>query len=85
MIESSAEAFNSERMERFLDHVKQRHVDRFIFVDAPPANTAEARILAELCDYTLMVVPSGKVTRGQIEAAIDGLGAGIVTGLVFNN
>jgi len=85
MIESGAEAFNSERMERFLDHVKSRHADRYIFVDAPPAHSAEARILAQICDHTLLVVPYGKVTQSQIESAIDGLGAGRVTGMVFNN
>ena len=85
MHESGAEAFNSERMERFLDHVKARHVDRYIFVDAPPASSAEVRILAQLCDFTLLVVPYGKVTRSEIDAAIDGLGAQRVTGVIFNN
>lgn len=83
--ESGAEAFNSERMEIFLDHVKARHSDRFIFVDAPPATSAEARILAQLCDFTILVAPYGRVTRGQIEGAIDGLGQNKVSGVIFNN
>lgn len=83
--EAGAEAFNSERMEHFLEHVKSRHGDRYIFVDAPPATSAEARILAQLCDFTILVVPYGRVTRGQIEGAIDGLGADKVSGLIFNN
>ncbi|MEJ2742477.1 MAG: CpsD/CapB family tyrosine-protein kinase [Gammaproteobacteria bacterium] len=85
MHESGAEAFNSERMERFLSHLKARHADRYIFVDAPPASSAEARILAQLCDFTLLVVPYGKVTQSDVESAIDGLGAGRVTGVIFNN
>lgn len=80
------EFFTSSRMRRFLDELKTRYRDRNIIVDAPSiGNSADARILANLCDYVLLVVPFGRVTESQVAIAVDSLGEDKVVGVVFNN
>lgn len=84
--EAGAEYFSSERMSRFIDDLKARYPDRFIFIDSPPVGlSAEGRIVAELSDYALMVVPYGKVTTSQIEDGIEAVGKEKLLGLIFNN
>jgi len=85
-IEGGAEHFTSDRMQQFIQSVKDRYPDRFIIIDAPPVGlSAEGRILAELSDYLALVVPYGKVTETQIRASIDAAGKDKVTGIIFNN
>lgn len=84
--EAGAEYFSSERMAMFIDAVKERYPDRFIFIDAPPVGlSAEGRIVAELSDYAILLVPYGKVTTQQIQAGIDAVGEDKLAGLIFNN
>ncbi len=84
--EGAAEYFSSEKMLAFIEEVKSRYTDRYIFVDAPPiTHSSEARILAEIADLVVLVVPHGRVTPDQIEAAIDVIGRDKLSGLVFNN
>ena len=55
-------------MKQFLQAVRRRYPDRFIVLDtASVADSPDARILSELCDYTMLVVPHGKVTAGTVE------------------
>lgn len=84
--EAGAEYFSSERMAMFINAVKERYPDRFIFIDAPPVGmSAEGRIVAELSDYSILVVPYGKVTTQQIQAGVDAVGEDKLAGLIFNN
>lgn len=84
--EAGAEYFSSERMADFIEAIKQRYPDRFIFIDAPPVGlSAEGRIVAELSDLAVLVAPYGKVTTAQIQAGIDAVGEEKVAGLIFNN
>jgi len=84
--EIGTEFFTSARMARFIDEIRRRYRDRFIIIDAPPIETsADARILAELCDYALLVVPSGRVTETQIEDGIEAIGESKLAGVIFNN
>ena len=84
--EIPSEYFTSVRMRQMLDSVRQRYSERFIFIDAPPVSeTADTQILAELCDYILLVVPYGKVTNGQVEASIKAIDSKKLIGIVFNN
>ena len=83
--ESVAEYFTSVRMKRFLDNVHSRYMDRFIFLDAPPiGESVDARILAELCDFVVLVVEYGKVTRKMLQYAVDSIGRNKLAGVVFN-
>lgn len=80
------EFFTSSRMRRFVSELRTRYRDRYVVVDAPSMGaSADARILVELCDYVLLVVPSGRVTEAQIAASIDAIGETKLAGVIFNN
>jgi MinD-like ATPase involved in chromosome partitioning or flagellar assembly len=84
--DGAAEYFSSEKMQHFIDELKNRYSDRYIFIDAPTVrNSSEARILAELVDMVLLVVPHGKVTLDEVNASIDIIGKEKLVGLVYNN
>ncbi len=83
---TGAEFYASSRMENFMRDVLSRYSDRYIVIDAPPlGSSAEARILADLVDFVLLVVPYGKVTQDQINAAIEAVPEEKLIGMVFNN
>ncbi|MDQ7015515.1 MAG: polysaccharide biosynthesis protein [Gammaproteobacteria bacterium] len=79
------EFFTTDRMREFIELVRRRYSDRFIFIDAPSVDDTDAQILAELSDYVLLVVPYGGVEEAQITDAIDVMGEEKVVGLVLNN
>lgn len=84
--ESAAEFFNSKRMEILVAEIRSRYPDRFIVLDAPSVETStEARILAQYCDHALVVVPFGRASESQLEAALDTVGNDRFAGFVFNN
>jgi exopolysaccharide/PEP-CTERM locus tyrosine autokinase len=79
------EFFTSSRMRRFVDELRSRYRDRHIVIDAPPiGNSADARILAELCDFVLIVVPFGRATEAQIQAAVQAINPAKLAGVIFN-
>ena len=86
-VESGAEFFSGGRMKRFVSDLKKRYSDRYIIVVAPPASeyTAESNILAELCDFSVLVVPYGKVTESQVMESVAAIGEKNMAGMVFNN
>lgn len=68
--ESAAEFFTSFRMKQFLQAVRRRYPDRFIVLDtASISGSPDARILADLADYALLVVPHGRITATAAEQA----------------
>lgn len=82
----TSEFYTSVRMRSFLNVVRQRYPDRFIIIDAPSiSNSADARILAELCDFAILVVPYGRVTEKQIITASNEIGRDKLAGVVLNN
>ena len=84
--EIPAEYFTSIKMKRLLETVRQRYAERFVILDAPPmTESADTRILTELCDYVLLVVPYGKVTDSQIGDCIKAIDANKLLGVVFND
>jgi protein-tyrosine kinase len=84
--EGAAEYFSSEKMQNFIDEIRTRYADRYIFIDAPPvSDSSEARILTEISDMVLLVVPHGRATREQVETAIEAVDAEKLVGLVYNN
>lgn len=84
--EIPAEYFTSVKMKRLVDNIKQRYRERYILIDAPPmTESADTQILAELCDYVLLVVPYGKVSDAQIDACVKAIGDKKLLGVVFNN
>jgi len=80
-----SEFFTSSRMRRLMQELRTRYRDRYVVVDAPPIGmSADARILAELCDYVMLVVPHGKATADQVQSAIDAIGPDKLAGVIFN-
>lgn len=84
--EGGTEKINSPRMHEFFDEIKHRYSDRYIIVDAPSAADydAETRILAELCDFVLLVVPYGRVTEAELHSSIEKIGKDRLAGVVYN-
>jgi protein-tyrosine kinase len=84
--EIPAEYFTSHKMRKLFDSIKQRYRERYIIVDAPPmTESADTHILAELCDYVVLVVPYGRVTDAQIAGCAKAIGEKKLLGIVFNN
>lgn len=84
--EVPAEYFTSVRMQQLMQNIKQRYVERYVIVDAPPmTQSADVQILSELCDYVILVVPYGKVTEAQLTDAVKALGEQKLLGIVFND
>lgn len=66
--ETPSEFFTSFRMKQFIQAVRRRYPDRFIVLDtAPISESPDARILTELCDYAMLVVPHGGMTVSGVE------------------
>ncbi|WP_242634431.1 polysaccharide biosynthesis protein [Marinobacter salicampi] len=83
--ESPSEFFTSFRMKQFIQAVRRRYPDRFIVLDtAPISESPDARILAELCDYSMLVVPHGKVTPSSVESAATSFNSEKFVGAVIN-
>jgi Mrp family chromosome partitioning ATPase len=84
--EPGTEFFTSSRMRRFVEELRSRYRDRYVIIDAPPISTsADVRILAELCDFVLLVVPFGQATEAQVLASVEAIGENKLAGVVFNN
>ena len=80
------EHFTSERLRRLLGEIRNRYSDRFVFIDAPPmASSADTRILAELSDFVLVVVPYGKASSDQIENCVKSIDPAKFLGMVLND
>lgn len=84
--EGGVEKISSARMREFFSEIKNRYADRYVVVDGPSAADcdAEIRILAELCDFVVLVVPYGKVTPAQLDNAIEKIGRERLAGVVYN-
>lgn len=84
--EISAEHFTSARYKQFMLDIKERYDNRFVIVDGPSMTTsADARILSEICDFTVLVVPYGGVTPGTLDSIIDEIDERRLAGIVINN
>lgn len=80
------EQYSHPRFHNLLSDVKHKFQDRKIIIDSPPIlNSADARILMDLCDQVIIVVPYGKVSKIRLEEAIKIIGREKFSGVVFNN
>lgn len=81
-----AEFFTSDRFRVLVKGLRERYSDRYIIIDAPPVlKSADARTLAEIADYVVLVVPYGKVTETQVSAAAKTVGSSKLLGVVFDD
>lgn len=84
--EIGPEYYTSYRMKQFVEELRGRYSDRYVVLDAPPiGSTADARILTDMCDYVVVVVPYGMATRDQVEQAIESIPENKFAGLIFNH
>ncbi|MBI3563130.1 MAG: polysaccharide biosynthesis protein [Gammaproteobacteria bacterium] len=83
--EMSTEYFSSIRMRHFLQAVKKRYPDRFILIDSPSiGESADAKIIADLCDFIVLIVPYASVTEAKLLNTIDSIDKSKIAGIVFN-
>lgn len=84
--EPGIELFTSDRMRSFIGEIKTRYPDRYIILDAPPiTESADARIIQEFCDYCVLIVPYGKVTKTQVLSSVDAILTEKLVGLIAND
>lgn len=80
-----SELLSSEKMRLLIAQLKARYHDRYIIIDAAPAQfSAETASLSNEVDRVLLVVRSGQTPKEAILAAIDNIGREKILGLVFN-
>ena len=85
-MEEVREFFTSVRLRQLMEELERRYPERYIIVDAPPISlAADARILADVCDHVLLVVPFGKATTTHIIQSAKAIGKEKFLGLIFNN
>lgn len=84
-IEATVEYFTSSRIRNMMKELLTRYSDRYIFIEAAPiTEAADSRILMELCDYAILTVPYGRVTKRRVQEAADAIGTDKLLGIVFN-
>ena len=79
------ELLSSKKNQRLIEELRSRYQDRYIILDATPAQfTAETTFLGSLVDGILLVVRAGKTTRDSVLEAIENLDRNKILGVVFN-
>lgn len=82
---NSAEYFTSERMREAIAEIVQRYPDRYPIIEAPSvSDSADARILLDLCDQVILVVSYGKSTEQDIRTAAEIIGSEKLVGVVLD-
>ncbi len=83
--ENSAEYFTSDKMKAFINELVERYPDRYPIIDAPSiSQSADTRILIELCDRVVLVIPYGKCTEEEIKYAALAIGKEKLAGVILN-
>jgi protein-tyrosine kinase len=83
---SAMEYFTAPQLGHLIRSLRQRYRERYIIIDAPPVTeSADARILSELSDHALLVVPYGRTTPSQVADAAVAIGEEKLVGCVLNN
>jgi protein-tyrosine kinase len=83
--EMSAEYFSSFRMRALIDSLRSRYPDRYLFIDGPAVKgSPDARILADLADFVVLVAGRGRDTPAAIQQAVSNFDPNKLAGVVFN-
>jgi Mrp family chromosome partitioning ATPase len=84
--EISAEYFSSFRMRAVIDSLRSRYSDRYLFLDSPAVKgSPDARILADLADFVVLVVGYGRDTPDAVNKALANFDQNKIAGVVFNH
>ncbi|KAF0221855.1 MAG: polysaccharide biosynthesis [Geobacteraceae bacterium] len=85
-IENPVELFSSNRMQTFINELKQRYPDRYVIFDTPPVlSFADAHSLGLVVDGVIFVVKEGGAALNNVKDALNILKDTNVLGVVFNN
>lgn len=80
------EYYTSYRMAQFIQEIRERYSDRYVVLDASSVGTtADARIISEVCNYVVLVVPAGRVTVDQINFALESFPKEKILGVILND
>ena len=83
--EMSAEYFSSFRMRALIDSLRSRYPDRYLFIDGPAVKgSPDARILADLADFVVLVAGRARDTPATIQQAVSNFDPNKLAGVVFN-
>jgi Mrp family chromosome partitioning ATPase len=83
--ENVAEYFSSFQMRATIDSLRCRYADRYIFLDGPAVKgSPDARILAELADFVVLVAGYGKDTPAAVMQAASRFDPAKLAGVIFN-
>ncbi|WP_444995810.1 polysaccharide biosynthesis protein [Aliikangiella sp. IMCC44359] len=83
--ENSAEYFTSKKMKQFIEQLVSRYPDRYPIIDAPSITfSADTRILVDLCERVILVVPYGQCTEEEVKSAAKAIGREKLAGIVLN-
>jgi Mrp family chromosome partitioning ATPase len=79
------ERYASARMMEFVSKVQHRYQERYIVIDAPPADeSVHAVLLSQLADAVLVVVPYGRVEAASLASTAAAFESKKFLGFVFN-
>ena len=83
--EMGGEYFSSFRMRAMLDSLRSRYPDRYLFLDGPAVKgSPDARILADLVDFVVLVAGRGRDTPGSIQKVAANFDSNKLAGIVLN-
>jgi Mrp family chromosome partitioning ATPase len=83
--EMGGEYFSSFRMRAMLDSLRSRYADRYLFLDGPAVKgSPDARILADLVDFVVLVAGSGRDTPASIQKVMGNFDSTKLAGIVLN-
>jgi non-specific protein-tyrosine kinase len=84
-LQDSSELLSSPIMKSFVQDVRDRYDDRFVFFDAPPVLAgADTMSLAQIVDGIVMVAETGKTSKDKFKKAVDLLPREKIIGVVMN-
>ena len=83
--ENSSEYFTSEKMRHLIGEISERYPERYPIIEAPGiSESADARILLELCDRVVLIIPYGLCSEDDIKNAVNIIGREKLVGVVLN-
>ena len=83
--ESGGEYFSSFRMRAMIDSLRSRYPDRYLFLDGPAVKgSPDARMLADLADFVVLVVGAGRDTPAAVRKASGNFDPEKLAGTILN-
>jgi non-specific protein-tyrosine kinase len=84
-LQESSEMAGSPMMSTFMQDVRNRYEDRFVFLDTPPVLAgADTMAIAQLVDGIVLVTQTGKTAKENFTKAVDLLPHEKIIGVVMN-